>query len=201
MSRPGICRRLSKSAPWWPRRYSRYKANAEGQVSQVYPALARVPSDLFGICVVGTSGNVYAVGDTDHAFSVMSVLQALRVRARLSIDRLGAGPGKDRGEQHRAAVQFARGHRRECRRADESDGECRGDRNDKSFPAPPARPGGGSFMTAGHGAGRALDEQVPGEPPPLDSAGNRQVAASGLGRLLVGSTDGRQRAGFRGAWT
>ena len=32
-----------------------------------------MPSDLFGICVVGTSGNVYAVGDTDYAFSVMSV--------------------------------------------------------------------------------------------------------------------------------
>ena len=27
--------------------YERYKANAEGQNSRVYPALARVPSDLF----------------------------------------------------------------------------------------------------------------------------------------------------------
>ena len=53
--------------------YERYKANTEGEVSQVYPALARVPSDLFGICVVGASGNVYAVGDTDYPFSIMSV--------------------------------------------------------------------------------------------------------------------------------
>ena len=50
-----------------------YKSNSEGENSQVYPALARVPSELFGVCVVGTSGNVYAVGDTDHEFSIMSV--------------------------------------------------------------------------------------------------------------------------------
>jgi glutaminase len=53
--------------------YERFKSNAEGRNSDVYPALARVPSDLFGACVVGTNGNVYAVGDTDHLFSIMSV--------------------------------------------------------------------------------------------------------------------------------
>jgi glutaminase len=53
--------------------HSRYKSNAEGKNSQVYPALARVPSDLFGICVVGTSGEVYAVGDSDYEFAIMSV--------------------------------------------------------------------------------------------------------------------------------
>jgi glutaminase len=53
--------------------YDRFKSNDEGENSQVYPALARVPRDLLGICVVGTSGNVYAVGATDHEFSIMSV--------------------------------------------------------------------------------------------------------------------------------
>jgi len=53
--------------------YERYKAHGEGQNSQVYPALARVSSELFGICVVGTSGNVYAVGDADYEFTIMSV--------------------------------------------------------------------------------------------------------------------------------
>jgi glutaminase len=53
--------------------HGRYKSNAEGNNSQVYPALVRVPSELFGICVVGTSGNVYAVGDADQEFSIMSV--------------------------------------------------------------------------------------------------------------------------------
>jgi glutaminase len=53
--------------------YERYKSVSEGENSSVYPALARVPSDLFGICVVGTSGNVYAVGEAEHEFTIMSV--------------------------------------------------------------------------------------------------------------------------------
>lgn len=53
--------------------HSRYKSNTEGQNSQVYPALARVPSHLFGICIVDTSGNVYAAGDHEHEFTIMSV--------------------------------------------------------------------------------------------------------------------------------
>jgi glutaminase len=53
--------------------YDRYKTNWEGQNSQVYPALAGVSGDLFGICVVGVSGNVYAIGDAEHDFTIMSV--------------------------------------------------------------------------------------------------------------------------------
>ena len=53
--------------------YERFKSNTEGANSQVYPAMARVPSDLFGICMVGTSGNVYAVGDAEYEFAIMSV--------------------------------------------------------------------------------------------------------------------------------
>jgi glutaminase len=53
--------------------YDRFKSNTEGKNSDVYPALARAPNELFGVCVVGTSGNVYAAGDTDHEFSIMSV--------------------------------------------------------------------------------------------------------------------------------
>jgi glutaminase len=53
--------------------YERCKSNTEGQNSHVYPALARVPSGLFGICVVGTSGTVHAVGDSDYEFTIMSV--------------------------------------------------------------------------------------------------------------------------------
>jgi glutaminase len=53
--------------------YARYKSNTDGKNSQVYPALAEVPSDLFGVCVVGTDGAVYAVGAAEHEFSIMSV--------------------------------------------------------------------------------------------------------------------------------
>ncbi len=35
------------------RAYDRFRGNTEGRNSDVYPALARVPSDLFGVCVVG----------------------------------------------------------------------------------------------------------------------------------------------------
>src|SRR5262245_29073843 len=53
--------------------YTKFKSNTEGENSQVYPALARVPVTLFGICVVETNGATIAVGDTDHEFSIMSV--------------------------------------------------------------------------------------------------------------------------------
>ena len=64
---PDVVKRLVAEA------HQRFNSNTEGKNSHVYPALERVPSDLFGICVVGTSGNVYGVGDTDHEFSIMSV--------------------------------------------------------------------------------------------------------------------------------
>jgi glutaminase len=53
--------------------YQRYKSSTEGQNSQVYPALSRVPSHLFGVCEVGTNGAVYTVGDSDYEFTIMSV--------------------------------------------------------------------------------------------------------------------------------
>ncbi|MGB3330589.1 MAG: glutaminase A [Thermomicrobiales bacterium] len=48
-------------------------SDAEGTVSQVYPALARVSPDLFGLCLVGTGGEAHAMGDADVPFSIMSV--------------------------------------------------------------------------------------------------------------------------------
>src|SRR5262247_2029484 len=81
--------------------YERFKSIGEGRNSDVYPALARVPRDLFGICVVGVSGNVYSAGDAGHAFAIMSVskpfvfalvCQALGadvVRERLGVNSTG----------------------------------------------------------------------------------------------------------------
>lgn len=51
----------------------RFQANHDGTNSQVYPALARVPSELFGVCVVATSGQIFGAGDADYEFSIMSV--------------------------------------------------------------------------------------------------------------------------------
>ncbi len=63
----GIVRRLVEVA------YTTFLSNTDGQNSQVYPALAQVPRDLFGICVVGTRGNVYSIGDFEYEFAIMSV--------------------------------------------------------------------------------------------------------------------------------
>ena len=53
--------------------YERYRTHTGGERSHVYPALARVPADLFGICAAGARGGLYAVGDADHGFTIMSV--------------------------------------------------------------------------------------------------------------------------------
>ena len=53
--------------------HERFKSNNEGKNADYIPALAEVPSGLFGICVVSTSGVAYAAGDTDYEFSIQSV--------------------------------------------------------------------------------------------------------------------------------
>jgi glutaminase len=67
--------------------YEQHRSDTDGEVSRVYPALARVPADLFGICVVGTSGSTYAVGDADREFTIMSVSKPFVFA--LACERLG----------------------------------------------------------------------------------------------------------------
>ena len=49
--------------------YQQFAAHSEGAVSQVYPALARVQPELFGICLAGVSGNTYSIGAAEHPFT------------------------------------------------------------------------------------------------------------------------------------
>jgi len=77
--------------------HERYKSNSDGRNSQVYPALAEVPSELFGICVVGTNGAVHSVGAAEHEFSIMSVskpfvfaLVCEAIGAKQAREKLGA---------------------------------------------------------------------------------------------------------------
>jgi len=53
--------------------YERYRSVDDGAVADYIPALARIPRNLFGICVVGTSGAVYSAGEADYEFSIQSV--------------------------------------------------------------------------------------------------------------------------------
>jgi glutaminase len=81
--------------------HERFAANDEGENSQVYPALAAVPRDLFGICIAGTDGAVYGVGDDDVPFAIMSAakpfvlafvseaLGAEEVRAKVGVNATG----------------------------------------------------------------------------------------------------------------
>jgi glutaminase len=81
--------------------HERFKESDEGTNAAVYPALADVPSNLFGICVAATDGAIYAVGDADSPFSIMSVskpfvfalvceaLGAEEVRAKLGANATG----------------------------------------------------------------------------------------------------------------
>ena len=45
--------------------YERFRANAEGELSHVYPSLAAVDPDRFGICVANTRGLTADAGDAD----------------------------------------------------------------------------------------------------------------------------------------
>ena len=53
--------------------HERFRSNRDGRVSDIYPALADVPQDQFGLCVVGVNGASYASGDWDAPFAIMSV--------------------------------------------------------------------------------------------------------------------------------
>lgn len=53
--------------------YARFRSNDDGQNSNVYPALAVSPADLFGLCIAGVDGSCHVAGDWNHDFVIMSV--------------------------------------------------------------------------------------------------------------------------------
>jgi glutaminase len=67
LTAPGIAQSLVRDT------HRRSKSNSDSKISQAYPQRARVPSELFGVCVVGTSGRVYGSGDVDYELTVMNV--------------------------------------------------------------------------------------------------------------------------------
>lgn len=64
---PGQMTQLVKIA------YDRFKTNDNGTVADYIPALAAMPRDRFGICVVGVDGASYGIGDSQVEFSIQSV--------------------------------------------------------------------------------------------------------------------------------
>jgi len=53
--------------------YERYRTVNEGSVADYIPALARVPPELFGACIISARGQTVAIGDATHRFSIQSV--------------------------------------------------------------------------------------------------------------------------------
>jgi len=81
--------------------YEQFKPNLDGEQADYYPALARIPANLFGICVAGINGILYSAGDALFPFTIMSVskpflfalvCQALgleQVRQKLGVNSTG----------------------------------------------------------------------------------------------------------------
>jgi glutaminase len=74
--------------------HERFRTVKLGQNSQVYPALASVSEDLYGICVVSVSGDTFSVGDADHEFTIMSVSKPFIFA--LICDLIGATGARER---------------------------------------------------------------------------------------------------------
>jgi glutaminase len=53
--------------------HRRARSTSNSKIFQAYPALARVSSELFGVCVAATSGRAYGSGDVDYEFTVKNV--------------------------------------------------------------------------------------------------------------------------------
>ena len=53
--------------------YARYRDLDEGNVADDIPARAKVSPALFSICVAGTTGRTFAIGDATHELSIQSV--------------------------------------------------------------------------------------------------------------------------------
>jgi glutaminase len=52
--------------------HAKFKDDRSGKNADYIPALAKVPSELYGVVVVTTDGKVYTAGDVDHRFSIQS---------------------------------------------------------------------------------------------------------------------------------
>jgi len=74
--------------------YARFRTNDDGANAIDYPALAAVRRDLFGICVAGVDGELYAVGDAEHPFTITSVAKPFVLA--LVCEALGADVVRER---------------------------------------------------------------------------------------------------------
>jgi len=53
--------------------YEKFKSNTDGKNADYIPELAKVDSNLYGIVIVTTDGQIVTAGDIDKAFSIQSI--------------------------------------------------------------------------------------------------------------------------------
>jgi len=53
--------------------HAKYRGLQEGKNADYIPALAKVPSHLFGVALVTVDGDVHVMGDVEHPFSIQSI--------------------------------------------------------------------------------------------------------------------------------
>lgn len=66
--------------------HAKYRTLQEGKNADYIPALAKVPSSLFGIALVTVDGDVHTIGDVDTHFSIQSISKVFTL-ARVLQDR------------------------------------------------------------------------------------------------------------------
>jgi len=74
--------------------YENYRFVEDGKVADYIPALARTPRELFGLCVAGINGAIYAAGDTEYEFSIQSIAKPFVFA--LVCQALGGGEARKR---------------------------------------------------------------------------------------------------------
>jgi glutaminase len=78
--------------------HAKYAGLQEGKNADYIPALAKVPSDLFGIVLVTVDGRVYTQGDVSQRFSIQSISKVFTLAQVLQESGEGvveSGPGVD----------------------------------------------------------------------------------------------------------
>src|SRR5438045_6246112 len=68
--------------------YARFATDNNGKNADYIPALAHVDSKLFGIAVVSTDNQTFAVGDTNYSFSIQSISKVYTLA--LAMNKLGS---------------------------------------------------------------------------------------------------------------
>jgi glutaminase len=68
--------------------YEKFKSNTEGKNADYIPELAKVDSNLYGIAIVTTDGQVVSAGDVDKSFSIQSISKVFSLA--LAMEEFGA---------------------------------------------------------------------------------------------------------------